>query len=189
MTAIRLDERRVVRPSSQTGAATIAAGGAAVGHAGVRVHQLGASDLRSVEEHLLGLGPSDRRARFLSYPTDGAITSYVRGIDPACAILIGAFDQSDRMVGLAEAHPTGVPHTVEIAVSIDPALRRCGLGQRLVAQALALAFARGARSAEFVFAPRNRALAGLVQGLGGRIEAPGHAWIDRSASRFERDAS
>jgi ribosomal protein S18 acetylase RimI-like enzyme len=84
------------------------------------------------------------------------------------------------MVGLAEAHPTDTPRTVEVAVSIDPAFRRCGLGQRLVTRALAMAFDRGMQSAEFIFAPNNCALAGLVQTLGGRITALGHALIDRS---------
>jgi GNAT superfamily N-acetyltransferase len=65
-------------------------------------------------------------------------------------------------------------------VSIDPPFRRCGLGQRLVARALAVAFDRGMQWAEFIFAPNNRALAGLVETLGGRIKAPGHALIDRS---------
>jgi ribosomal protein S18 acetylase RimI-like enzyme len=189
MTAIVLDERRGIRPPSETGAAKIAVGGAGVAHAGLRIRQLGVSDLPAVEQHLLGLGPTDRRARFLSYPTDAAITSYVRGIDPSRTVLIGGFDLSDRMVGLAEAHPTSTPNAVEIAVSIDPTFRRRGLGQRLVASTLALAFARGMQLAEFVFAPTNCALAGLVQALGGRITAPGHALIDRTADRVEREAA
>ena len=181
MTTIMFDERGGVRSSSETRAPTFTAGEAAVACTRVSVRQLDAGDLPAVESHLLGLGPSDRRARFLSYPADAAITSYVRGIDFSSTALVGAFDERGRMVGLVEAHPTGTPHTVEIAVSIDPALRRYGLGQRVVARALALASTRGMRSAEFVFAPSNGALARLVQALGGRVTAPGHALIDRSA--------
>ncbi len=180
MTAIAVDERLGIRLPPEAGAATIRAGQTVVGLAGLRVRQLGASDLPSVERHLVQLEPSDRRARFLYYRPDAAIAAYARGIDPSCTVLVGAFDPSDRMVGLAEAHPTDTPRTVEVAVSIDPAFRRRGLGQRLVARALALAFDRGMQSAEFVFAPNNRALAGLVDALGGRITAPGHALIDRS---------
>jgi ribosomal protein S18 acetylase RimI-like enzyme len=153
------------------------------------VRQLGASDLPAVARHLLELGPLDRGARFLGYPCDAAIAGYVRGIDPSRTVLIGAFDPSNRMVGLAEAHPTHSAHTVEVAVSIDPAFRQCGLGQRLVARALAVAFARGMQSAEFFFAPDNCALAGLVQTLGGRIMAPGYASIDRSADRAESETA
>jgi ribosomal protein S18 acetylase RimI-like enzyme len=161
----------------------------AQGAGGLRVRRLDVNDLRSVERHLLELGPTDRHARFLGNPADAKIVAYVRGIDPSCTILIGAFDQSGRMVGLAEAHPTGTPHTVEIAVSIDPNFRRRGLGQRLVARALALAFAHGTQSAEFIFAPTNRALEGLVHALGGRITAAGHALIDHTAERVEHKAA
>jgi AAHS family 4-hydroxybenzoate transporter-like MFS transporter len=180
MTAIALDERIGIRLPPEAGAATIPAGQTVVGLAGLRVRQLGASDLPSVERHLVQLEPSDRRARFLCYRSDAAIAAYVRGIDPSCTVLVGAFDPSDRMVGLAEAHPTDTPRTVEVAVSIDPAFRRRGLGQRLVARALAVAFDRGMQWAEFFFAPNNCALAGLVETLGGRITAPGHALIERS---------
>ena len=174
---------------SAAGAATVPARETAVRLSELRVRQLDASDLPAVARHLLQLGPLDRGARFLGHPCDAAIAGYVRGIDPSRTVLIGAFAPSDRMVGLAEAHPTMSPHTVEVAVSIDPALRRCGLGQRLVARALAVAFARGMQSAEFVFAPDNFALAGLVQALGGRIIAPGYASIDRSADRVKSEAA
>ena len=186
MTALMLGRRGAVRPASETRAPSLILEETAVRHTRVGVRELGASDLTAVEKHLLELGPSDRRARFLCHPGDAAVTSYVQGIDLSVAVLVGAFDQSDRMVGLAEAHPSGTPYTVEIAVSIDPVLRRRGLGQRLVARALALAFDRGMRSAEFVFAPTNRALAGLVRALGGRITAPGHALIDHSADLVQR---
>jgi len=175
--------------SSAAGTATVPAGETAVRLSGLSVRQLGASDLPAIERHLVQLGPSDRHARFLSYLCDAAIAGYVRGLDPSRTVLIGAFAPSDRIVGLAEAHPTMSPHTVEVAVSIDPALRRCGLGQRLVARALAVAFACGMQSAEFVFAPDNFALARLVQTLGGRIMAPGYALIDLPADRAKSEAA
>lgn len=47
----------------------------------------------------------------------------------------------------------------------------------------ALAFARGAQSAEFFFAPDNRALATLVEALGGRFGPDtGYALIQRTAN-------
>ena len=141
--------------------------GSAPGHVGLRVRRLGAADRPAIERHLLGLAPSDRRARFLGARGDAVIAAYARALDPSDTILIGAFDAGDRLVGLAEAHPTDTPHLVEVAVSVDPPLRRRGLGQRLVTCALAVAFARGARSAEFVFHSDNGALIGLVRAIGG----------------------
>jgi ribosomal protein S18 acetylase RimI-like enzyme len=182
MTAM-MPDRRPDMPRSATARTAIRGAGAGMGHAGLRVRQLGANDLPAIERHLRELGPSDRRARFLGGPADAAIAAYVRELDPSRAVLIGAFDYGDRLVGLAAAHPAGSPRTVEVGVSIDRAFRRCGLGRRLVGRALALAFAFGAQSADFIFAPDNRALTCLVRALGGRIDPLlGHASIDRPAN-------
>jgi ribosomal protein S18 acetylase RimI-like enzyme len=188
MTGMTVDGRLGIRSRSKTAVATIAARGTWVGPAELYVHQLGANDLIAVERYLLGLGPSDRYARFLGWQDDAAIIAHVRGVDPVCTVLVGAFDQSDRMAGLAEAYPTHAQETVEIAVSVKPAFRRRGLGRRLVTRALVLAFARGAQSAELVFGPDNCALARLVQCLGGRVSAPGHAVVGRS-NYIARDAT
>jgi ribosomal protein S18 acetylase RimI-like enzyme len=160
----------------------------ASGHAGFRLRELGATDVPAIERHLLGLAPADRRARFLGDPGDAAVAVHARGLNPSAAILIGAFDANARLIGLAEVHPAG-QHAVEVAVSIDLAFRRRGLGRSLVARALALAFARGARSAEFIFAPDNHALARLVRGLGCRTRSLGHISISRYAAGAVRKAA
>jgi ribosomal protein S18 acetylase RimI-like enzyme len=91
---------------------------------------------------------------------------------------------------LAEAHPTDAVRTVEVAVSIDPAFRHRGLGQRLVARALMAAFARGAQLAEFNFAPDNRPVVSMVRTLGGRFGPKlGYASIDRSSNWHTRQAA
>jgi ribosomal protein S18 acetylase RimI-like enzyme len=162
--------------------------GRGIGHAALRMRQLGARDLPAVERHLVALGPSDRRARFLGTPADGEIAGYVRQLNPSDVALIGAFDDRECMVGLAEAHPINPPGTVEVAVSVDPPFRRRGHGRRLVARALALASGRGARSATFVFDPQNHALANLVQALGGTIASPGLAALDCAAQGVKNAA-
>jgi len=189
MTTMMLDRRPGIRLPSEPAGSAMPGASSEPGHAGLRVRRLDATDLPAVERHLLGLGPSDRRARFFGNRTDATIAAYARGLDPSAAILIGALDAGGRLVGLAEAHPTDTPHIVEIAVSVDPPLRRRGLGQRLVAGALAVAFARGAESAEFVFASDNRALIGLVRALGGRMgPSLGRASIRRAADAEQHKA-
>jgi GNAT superfamily N-acetyltransferase len=161
-----------------------------VGDIVLHVRQLGTGDSRGIEQHLLALAPLDRRARFFGKLTDEAISAYARWLDPFRVVLIGAFDPSGRLVGLAEAHLTDAVRNVEIAVSIDPAFRRRGLGQHLVVRALTTAFARGAQSAEFNFEPGNRPLVSMVQMLGGRFGPKlGYASIDRSAERAARKAA
>ena len=140
--------------------------------------RLGRRDLPEVERHLLALGPADRRKRFLSPADDGAIARYVSRLDPDRAVLVGAAGLDGRLVGIAEAHPVvDAPRTVEVAVSVHPYHRREGLGRRLVARTVSIAFAEGAEAAVFRFAPANLALAGLAGALGARFPAPGRALL------------
>jgi ribosomal protein S18 acetylase RimI-like enzyme len=142
------------------------------------MRRLDRRDVPEVERHLLALGPADRRKRFLWPAHDDAIAGYVARIDPDRAVLMGAVDGDGRLVGLAEAHPSSdPPRAVEMAVSVLPCHRRQGVGRGLAAQAVALAFARGAEAAVFLFAPENRASAGLVRSLGARCTALGRALL------------
>jgi len=142
------------------------------------IFRLGRADLPEVERHLLALGPADRRKRFLSPADDGAIARYAAGLDPVRATLLGAAGPDGRLVGIAEAHPVvDAPRTAEVAVSVHPYYRREGLGRRLVAHALSIAFAGGAEAAVFLFAPENRAIAGLARSLGARLPAPDRALL------------
>ena len=161
-----------------------------VGDVVLHVRQLGTSDSRAIEQHLLALAPLDRRARFFGKLPDEAISAYARQLDPSRAVLIGAFDPGERLVGLAEAHPTDAVRKAEIAVSIDPAFRDRGLAQRLVARALTASFVRGAQSAEFNFAPGNRPVVSMVRTLGGRFGPKlGYASVDRSTDWHTRQAA
>lgn len=162
----------------------VALSAAAADDAALAVRRLARRDMPEVERHLLALGPADRRKRFLSPADDGAIARYAAGIDPGRAVLVGAADPVGRLVGIAEAHPVvDAPRTVEAAVSVHPYHRREGLGRRLVALAVSLAFAEGGEAAVFLFAPENRAVAGLAGALGARFPAPGRAVLLAGALR------
>ena len=159
-----------------TAAATIVAAPA--------ILRLGRDDLPEVERHLLALGPADRRKRFLAPADDRAVARYVEQLDPDRTFLVGAASPEGRLVGIAEAHPVvNAPRTVQAAVSVHPYHRREGLGRRLLARALTLAFAEGAEAAEFQFAPENRAIAGLASTLGARFPAPGRALLLAGSAR------
>jgi GNAT superfamily N-acetyltransferase len=162
----------------------LSAAAAAAAAAAPSIRRLGRGDMPEVERHLLALGPADRRKRFLSPADDGAIARYVAGIDPGRAVVVGAMDPDGGLAGIAEAHPVvDAPRTVEVAVSVHPYHRRGGLGRRLVARAVALASAEGAEAAVFLFAPENRAVAGLARALGARFPAPGRALLLTGALR------
>jgi RimJ/RimL family protein N-acetyltransferase len=151
-----------------------------VGVNGLHARRLGVDDLPAYEQHLLRLARLDRYNRFQYSISDAGISGYVGRTDPARAILFGAFDSNGRIVGVAEARPSAARKTVEVGVAIDQSHRRRGLGRSLVANVVALAFAGGAQSAEFSYAPINAALIHLVSGLGAQFgPTHGYAWIAR----------
>jgi hypothetical protein len=47
--------------------------------------------LRSIKQHLLALGPLNRRSRFLGNLADDAISAYTRQIDPFRVVLTGGW--------------------------------------------------------------------------------------------------
>lgn len=143
------------------------------------IRSLRASDLPAIEAHLLALDRGDRASRFHALLGDDAIAAYVGRIDFARMILVGAFEcESERLVGLAEAHldaPTS-PLRAEVSVSVLASNRGRGIGRLLSAVALDDAAARGTRRADFYYQAGNRALACLVRHLGAPIAtAPGFA--------------
>jgi ribosomal protein S18 acetylase RimI-like enzyme len=133
---------------------------------------LGEGDRRLVLEHFLALGAPDRQRRFHALRSNEALARYVLSLDLTRVILIGVLDGDGTLVGLAEAHldDPARPLEAEISVSVLEGWRRAGLGRRLVAGALACAFARGAARATLVFTPDNQPMVRLLRSLGGRIE-------------------
>jgi ribosomal protein S18 acetylase RimI-like enzyme len=156
------------------------------GLTGLRVRPLDARDLRAIEQHLLELKPLDRRTRFLCHAKDKAIAAYARGFNPLLDILIGGFDRSERLIGLAEARAEEF-RSAEIGITIDEDYRVRGLGRRLVAQVMELTSARGAQSVHFNFSPDNHKFTRLVNALGGRIGIPvGYVEISASEVRWKK---
>jgi GNAT superfamily N-acetyltransferase len=143
------------------------------------IRALRASDLPAIKAHLLALDRGDRASRFHALLGDDAVYAYVGRIDFARMILIGAFKrESERLVGLAEAHldaPTS-PLRAEVSVSVLASHRGRSIGRLLTAVALDDAARRGTRRADFYYQAGNRALACLIRHLGAPIAtAPGFA--------------
>jgi GNAT superfamily N-acetyltransferase len=143
------------------------------------VRRLGRADLPAIEAHFLALGPGDRTSRFHALLGDDAVRHYVHRIDFRRMILVGAFDlDSDRLIGLAEAHldAPAAPLRAEASVSVLASRRGRGIGRLLMAVALDAAAARGTRRANFYYQTGNRPIAHLVRDLGRPVEtAPGFA--------------
>lgn len=157
------------------------------------LRRLQPTELPAVAAHLLSLGPADRHARFHAFVDDAVIRAYVRRLDFARMILVGAIDpRTGTVVGLAEAHldDGSAPARAELAVTVAAPWRGRGLGLRLAATSAAQAFARGAACVEFHFAADNRPLARLVAALGGSVDpARGVAAIGRPPARRGEDGA
>jgi ribosomal protein S18 acetylase RimI-like enzyme len=137
----------------------------------VHLRQLDRGDIPEIERHFLALDSLGRRNRFGSTLSDFAVSTYAQRIDPSREIVIGAVDgRSNRIVGLAQAAGSAANRRVDLAVSVQTAYRRRGLGRGLVTMATAIAVECGAEAAEFRFAAGNRAISGLVRTLGTRAD-------------------
>lgn len=144
-------------------------------------------DLPEIERHLLALDIISRRSRFGSAFADTSVVAYVRLIDLKRALLVGAIDRTDGLVGLAEAQPTKSPSRVEMAVSVHMPYRLQGLGGYLVTRTMNDAFARGIEVAEFLLARDNQAIVGLVRAVGGHFIALDRAEIRAPNTRAHRN--
>jgi hypothetical protein len=151
----------------------------------LQIRTLDDRDLPGIERHLLALDGISRRSRFGSAFADTSVVAYVRRIDLTRALLVGAFDRTDGLVGLAEAQPTTSPLQVEMAVSVHVPYRLRGLGGHLVTRTMNNAFAQGVEVAQFLFARDNQAIVGLVRAIGGRFTALGCAeiWADNARAQ------
>lgn len=76
-----LDRHSNIRSHRSPRRSPLAVRASGMGEVVLPVRQLGVGDLPAVEAHLLGLAPSDRRARFLGNLPDAAISAYGRGLD------------------------------------------------------------------------------------------------------------
>ncbi len=128
------------------------------------IAQLGSSHRPLVEAHLLSLPAADRYMRFGHAISDVSISAYVRRLRFARDATFGAFDDAGRLLGFG--HVALERDAAEFAVSVDPHVRRQGLGLAILERAGAHARNRGYALLVMIYMPDNRALAALAQSAG-----------------------
>jgi GNAT superfamily N-acetyltransferase len=94
------------------------------------VRELTSLDRLAYEQHLLALGPEDRRLRFGTPPADSVVRAYVERIDA----LFGVFSDDLTLVGAAHL-ARGEDHA-ELGVSVLPEYRGRGFGGALLERAM-----------------------------------------------------
>jgi GNAT superfamily N-acetyltransferase len=133
------------------------------------IRRLHRYDSAAIEAHLFRLNTNDRRLRFFREITDEQISGYVRTIDWATLLILGAIC-ADRVVGIAEVLYDRSGCHAEVAVSVDRELRGHGLGRHLVDEAVQRATMLGMRQANFSFLRENRPMQRIIRALGGMVD-------------------
>lgn len=124
----------------------------------VRFRRLDSRDRTARLAHLTRLEPEARRARGLC----------ARNLDPPePPLAVGAF-LDDCLIGTSELYPVRVG-TGELALAVEPAYRRQGIGRALFERALALARNRFWRELFLFFAVDNAAVRALLRTRAARV--------------------
>jgi RimJ/RimL family protein N-acetyltransferase len=121
-------------------------------------------------DHLLRLDAQSRNQRFLGGVNDEFIAAY-----PARCFANGAtvfaYLEDGKVLGAAELHPESpeADHTAEVAFSVEPELRRRGIGQRLFRRLIVSARNHGIRHLKLNSHPSNDAMQGLARKFSAQI--------------------
>lgn len=132
--------------------------------------------------HLLRLGPETRMNRFLGWTSDAAIEKYVARTAPATLIEARV---SAQLCGMAELHIRAGPRPVaEIALSVEDAWQRRGIGAALFEAAVAEARQRGVWEIWIFYLTSNRAIRKISERAGfTRIEDADPAMVSAHLGR------
>lgn len=149
--------------------------------------------------HLKSLGSDDRRMRFGSTVSDGAIEAHISRLRPLVDTVTAAFSHEAEMMGAALiTRDSG--DAVEISVSVLPHWRGRGIGTILVKRSMLWARNRGYRHAAVRFLSENAPMSRLahrcgmrvVKDLGdaeGRLELPAPTWLSHAVEWSEECAA
>jgi RimJ/RimL family protein N-acetyltransferase len=121
--------------------------------------------------HLRALSPDDRRRRFQSSIDDEVLRTYVERIDFARTTILGCFVRG-ALRGAGEVAFEGAPmaeRTAEVALSVEPAFQKRGIGAALTHRLVRLARNRGAAAVWMFCLPDNEPMRRIARGLGGKL--------------------
>jgi GNAT superfamily N-acetyltransferase len=144
-------------------------GGDAAAGARGGLQQLAPGHASAYLAHLLRLSKDDRRLRFAHPAHDKAVARAVARIDWETTALFGWVEGGvvRGVAHLAWPDAAWLEGGAEVAVSVETALQRQGVGRRLVDEAIAEARRRRLPVVHYVGLAENRALIALMAGFGG----------------------
>lgn len=133
----------------------------------------------AVRNFYLALTPDDRRKRFCCSLSDETISKYVDRVDFTDDMVLGAFDEQARIVGLAEL-VRGAGNKGELAFSVRPDRRGQKIGTRLMERLLLCAGMCGVRKVFVMFLSDNTPMRKMASRAGMSVSsADGEARAER----------
>jgi GNAT superfamily N-acetyltransferase len=133
------------------------------------IAQLGPGHRKHIESHLRSLPMEDRRLRFGHAISDASLAAYVRRIKYHRDAAFGAFDDSGSIRAFGHLAFEAGGEAAELGISVDPAVRKQGVGLALLERAAAHARNRGHTRLVMAYLPENAALASLARRAGMQI--------------------
>jgi len=144
------------------------------GHSGLGLRQATRADTDAVVEHFLALGPEDRRMRFCATLNAEAIRRHVEELWDKEGLVLAACDgplfggplhKAGPIRALAELLLLG--DEAELGISVDPSLRRRGIGTYLLQAGAALLEPRGITTIRATTMPDNGSFIAMASALDG----------------------
>jgi GNAT superfamily N-acetyltransferase len=128
------------------------------------------SEMSLLRDHLLRLDPASRRDRFNGVVDDAFLIKYAAGCAGEGVVVIGYIEDGE-LHAAAELHePMRSPDEMpEIAFSVEPHLRRQGVGSALFEALLGVARKAGYRKLRVTTGAQNEAMRALARKFGTKL--------------------
>lgn len=135
----------------------------------ITLRGLSPRDVQQHQDHLQRLTPEDRRLRFHSAISDGAIADYTHRVDWSHAYIFGIFVDG-ILRGVGELVRIDDTNEGELSVSVESEFQKAGLG-RILTRALVVAGRKlGLRRIRMLYVRENHRMKALAHNLGARSQ-------------------
>jgi GNAT superfamily N-acetyltransferase len=127
-------------------------------------------ELPLLRDHLLRLGPESRRDRFNGFLDDSFIERYAEKCASDGTVIV-AYMENGMVRGAAELHPPDQSDDAlpEVAFSVEPCMRRRGVGSVLFKRVISEARWRGYRRLRVTTGAQNHAMRALASKFGAHL--------------------
>lgn len=131
----------------------------------MHIERLGPSSREALRDHYLRLCPEDRWLRFFGVIGERGIMAHCNEIDWSRAALFGLFADG-ALRGVVELIQGEGETAPELAISVEPAYRKAGVGHAMLETALAHARERGCEAIALAWLSENDRMGRIARDFG-----------------------